>query len=73
MSEKLSAFDLLEDDYQGRGLHKLQETLEGMKGAIRHRMDQGLSNEDFQVAQRVLVAVETGEEAANSLHDKMVG
>ena len=72
MNEKLSAFDLLEGDYQGNGLRTLQEALCTLQTSVRRSMDQGLSSEDFTLAKRVLLAVETAKETANSLHDKMV-
>ncbi|MBO5490353.1 MAG: hypothetical protein J6N67_05380 [Desulfovibrio sp.] len=73
MSERLSAFDLLEGDHNGAGLRRLQEALLALKTSVRQAMDAGLSAEDFSVAQRVLLAVETAEEAAPRLHDKMAG
>lgn len=73
MSEKLSAFDLLEGDHNGAGLRRLLEALASMKTSIRRAMDGGLSSEDFSAAQRALLAVETGEETAARLHDKMAG
>ena len=73
MSEKLSAFDLLEGDHNGAGLRRLLEALGSMKMSIRRAMDEGLSSEDFSAAQRALLAVETGEETAARLHDRMAG
>ncbi len=73
MSERLSAFDLLDGDYNGAGLHRLQEALFAMKSSVRQAMDAGLSAEDFPVAKRLLLAVETGEAAAERLHGKMAG
>ncbi|MCR5562401.1 MAG: hypothetical protein K6F46_03375 [Desulfovibrio sp.] len=73
MNENLSAFDLLEGDHNGTGLRRLQEALLAMKEPVRQKMDAGLSTEEFSVAQRVLLAVETGGEAAARLHDKMAG
>ncbi|MCR5814021.1 MAG: hypothetical protein K6G15_05980 [Desulfovibrio sp.] len=71
MSETLSAFDLLEGDYQGIGLRRLQESLGQIRQSVRQTMDRGLTREEFDVAQRVLLAVETAEETANTLHEKM--
>lgn len=71
MNEKYSAFDLLEGDYQGNGLRTLQETLSNLQMSVRRTMDQGLPSEDFALAKKVLLAVETAKETANALHDKM--
>ena len=73
MTERLSAFDLLENDHSGAGLRRLQDELFTMKTKVRTAMDRGLSSEDFACAQRVLLSVETAAEAAEQLHDKMVG
>ncbi|MBO4300973.1 MAG: hypothetical protein J5861_05145 [Desulfovibrio sp.] len=71
MSESFSAFDLLQDDHSGAGLRRLQEALFEQKTRLRAVMDAGLSAEEFSRAQRALLAVETAEEAAPRLHDKM--
>lgn len=73
MSEKCSAFDLLEGDHNGTGLRRLQEALFAMKTSLRSAMDAGLPADSFSVAQRVLLAVETAEETVPRLHDKMLG
>lgn len=73
MSEPLSAFDLLENDYNGAGLRQIQEALVALKLDIKGRMDRGLAADEFPVAQRALLAVETAEETVVQLHDKMVG
>ncbi|MBQ9405886.1 MAG: hypothetical protein IJU37_03990 [Desulfovibrio sp.] len=73
MSERYSAFDLLEGDHSGTGLHTLQDLLLNMKSTIRTAMDAGLSSEDFSLAQKSLLAVETAEEIIPTLHEKMLG
>ena len=72
MSERLSAFDLLEGDHSGAGLRRLQDALFELKMSVKRAVDAGLSSEDFSVAQRVLRAVETAEDAVLRLHDKIV-
>lgn len=71
MNETLSAFDLLENDFQGQGLKKIQDALLTMKQKIRTAMDQGLSQEDFAKAKTIDEAIGLCEETVVRLHEKM--
>ena len=73
MIETLSAFDLLEGDHNGMGLRQMQDALLAMKTRIRTGMDKGLSPDEFAVAQKALLSVETASETVERLHDKIAG
>ncbi|MBQ9536448.1 MAG: hypothetical protein IJU79_01510 [Desulfovibrionaceae bacterium] len=73
MSEQLSAFDLLLDDFNGQGLKKMQEQLLTMKNNLKHTMDAGLNADDFAIAKNLLQAVDTSSETIVQLHDKLAG
>ncbi|MBQ7585352.1 MAG: hypothetical protein IJU40_03785 [Desulfovibrionaceae bacterium] len=71
MSENISAFDLLADDYNGYGLKKVQERLIEMQSGLKTKMDAGLSPDEFKLSQALLNSVETAKETIVLLHSKM--
>ncbi len=73
MSERLSAFDLLEGDVNGHGLRTLKEALLTMKMSVKRKMDAGLGPEEFAAAKRVLASIDAAEETLTTLYERMVG
>lgn len=71
MNNNLSAFDLLQNDPSGAGLHKIKEVLLELRNQVKSAMDQGLNQDDFALAQKIYAAIEAGENAADKLHDKL--
>ena len=73
MNEALSAFELLEGDFNAVGLKKIQNQLFSMKIDIKRDMDAGLDPDSFAKYKQLLSAIETAEETVILLHEKMVG